>query len=77
MQDAAKACVSSHRPPTTPYFDQDNQREEQCDDASKQSEMSPSMNQWVPFQTSTTSLSAVWQPRPGRKPWERSENRGS
>jgi hypothetical protein len=35
------------------------------------------MNQCVPFQTSTTSLSAVWQPRPGRKPWERPENRGS
>jgi hypothetical protein len=24
--------------------------------------MSPSMNQCVPFQTSTTSVSAVWQP---------------
>ena len=43
----------------------------------KQSEISPSMNQCVPFQVSTTSLSAVWQPRPGRKPWERPENRGS
>ena len=35
------------------------------------------MNQCVPFQVSTTSVNAVWQPRPGRNPWERSENRGS
>jgi hypothetical protein len=31
------------------------------------------MNQRVPCQTSTTSPSAVWQPRPGRNPWERPE----
>jgi hypothetical protein len=37
----------------------------------------PSMNQCVPFQTDTTSSSAVWQPRPGRNPWEWSENRTS
>ena len=43
----------------------------------KQSEMSPSMNQVVPVQVFATSRSAVWQPRPGRKPWDRSENRGS
>ncbi len=46
-------------------------------EAAKQSEMSPSMNQCVPFQTFTTSLSAVWQPRWGRKVWDRSENRTS
>jgi len=43
----------------------------------KQSQMSPSMNQVVPVQTSSTSRSAVWQPRPGRKPWDRPENCGS
>jgi hypothetical protein len=34
----------------------------------------PSMNQCVPFQTETTSSNAVWQPRPARNPWDRSEN---
>ena len=43
----------------------------------KQPEMSPSMNQVVPDQTSSTSRSAVWHPQPGRKPWERPENCGS
>ena len=31
------------------------------------------MNQVVQDQTSSTSRSAVWHPRPGRKPWERPE----
>ena len=43
----------------------------------KQSRMSPSMNQVVPFQVCSISVSAVWQPRPGRNPWEEAENRGS
>jgi hypothetical protein len=43
----------------------------------KQSEMSPSMNQTVPVHLAATSLKAVWQPRPERKPCERPENRGS
>ena len=43
----------------------------------KQSAMSPSMNQAVPVQVWATSRSAVWQPRPGRNPWDRSENVGS
>jgi hypothetical protein len=29
------------------------------------------------FQVKYTSLSAVWQPRPGRKPWDLSLNCGS
>lgn len=58
-------------------FDQDNQRKEQYDHASKQSAMSPSINQVVPVHRSATSLSAVWHPLPARKPCERSENRGS
>ena len=37
-----KACVSSLRTHKTAYFDHDNQREEQCGDASKQAVMSPS-----------------------------------
>jgi hypothetical protein len=43
----------------------------------KQSEMSPSMNQVDPVQDTAISVSAVWQPRPGRKPYERPENVGS
>jgi len=43
----------------------------------KQSARSPSTNQLVPVQVWATSRNAVWQPRPGRKPWERSENVGS
>jgi reverse transcriptase-like protein len=43
----------------------------------KQSAISPSMNQLVPVQIWATYRSAVWQPRPGRSPWERSENVGS
>ena len=43
----------------------------------KQSAMSPSMNQTVPVQVWATSRSAVWQPRPGRNPWEEAENVGS
>jgi hypothetical protein len=39
--------------------------------------MSPSMNQVVPVQVLATSRNAVWQPRPGRNPWERSEKVGS
>ena len=35
------------------------------------------MNQAVPVQVCCTSRSAVWQPRPGRKPWDRSEKIGS
>ena len=35
------------------------------------------MNQVVPVQVLATSRSAVWQPRPGRNPWDRSENCGS
>jgi hypothetical protein len=35
--------------------------------------MSPSMNQVVPVQVLATSRNAVWQPRPGRNPWDRSE----
>ena len=43
----------------------------------KQSARSPSMNQAVPVQVFATSVNAVWQPRPGRNPWERSEKVGS
>jgi hypothetical protein len=43
----------------------------------KQSAMSPSMNQVVPVHVVATSRSAVWQPRRGRNPWDRSENCGS
>jgi hypothetical protein len=75
--DDEKACVSNPRPPRKDCFDHDNQRKEQCDDASKQSAMSVSTNQVVPVQVLATSRSAVWQPRPGRNPWERSENVGS
>ena len=32
--DAEKACVSSHHPPRKDCFDHDNQRKEQCDNAS-------------------------------------------
>jgi hypothetical protein len=35
------------------------------------------MNQVVPVQVLATSVSAVWQPRRGRKPCERSEKVGS
>ena len=35
------------------------------------------MNQVVPVQVRATSRSAVWQPRPGRNPCDRSENVGS
>ena len=40
--DAEKACVSSPQPPRKDCFDHDNQRKEQCDNASKQASMSPS-----------------------------------
>lgn len=43
----------------------------------KQSAMSPSTNQVVPAQVLATSRSAVWQPRLGRNPWDRSEKVGS
>ena len=33
------------------------------------------MNQIVPVQVLATSRSAVWQPRPGRKPWRAGERR--
>ena len=75
--DAEKACVSSPHPPRKDCFDHDNQRKEQCDTTSKQSEISASMNQVVPAQVFATSRSAVWQPRPGRNPCERSEKQGS
>src|SRR5579863_2775506 len=42
----------------------------------KQSDMSPSMNQVVPVHFLDTSVSAVWHPRPGRKPCDRPENCG-
>jgi hypothetical protein len=35
------------------------------------------MNQVVPVQVLATSRSAVWQPFPGRNPWDRPENVGS
>lgn len=44
---------------------------------SKHSAMSPSMNQTVPVHVLTTSRYAVWQPRQGRNPCEKSENAGS
>jgi hypothetical protein len=43
----------------------------------KQSEISPSISQAVPVQVLATSRSAVWQPRAGRNPCDRSENWGS
>jgi hypothetical protein len=75
--DAEKACVSNHQQPKTSCSDHDNHGKEQYVDASKQSEMSPSMNQVVPDHLLATSVKAVWQPRRGRKPCERPENCGS
>src|SRR2546421_5623467 len=43
----------------------------------KQSEMSPSISQVVPVHVLTTSVNAVWQPRRGRNPCDRSEKDGS
>src|SRR5215217_456377 len=43
----------------------------------KHSEMSPSTNQVVPLHLRWISESAVWHPRPGLKPCDRSLNCGS
>ena len=53
--DAGKACVSSSPPPKTACSNQAQSAKEQCDHASKQSEMSPSINQVVPVQVFVTS----------------------
>jgi len=45
--DAEKACVSSPHPPQKDCSDHDNQREQQCDDASKNFWMSKSITQSV------------------------------
>src|SRR6266536_284058 len=74
---SGKAYVSTFPTPPTPYSDHDNQPKEQCDHASKQSAMSPSMNQVVPVHVEAISSSAVWQPRPVRNPCDLGENCGS
>ena len=69
--DAEKACVSSPHPPRKDCSNHDNQRKEQCDNASKQSATSVSTTQRAPANDSFTSTcSPSCAARFGRNPNE-------
>ena len=70
--DAEKACVSSPHPPRKDCSNHDNQRKEQCGNASNADVKSASMiHSRVPvLRHSVWKMDAMesWQPRPGRNP---------
>src|SRR6266487_3254380 len=78
--DAGKAYASTFPAETAPYFDQDNERKEQCDDASNAPARSASrIHTRVDFPRSVLNSDSIasWQPRPGRNPYDRDSNRAS
>jgi hypothetical protein len=66
-----------HKPMVLDLFPENQEQDPVVETVEALREISPSMNQTMPFHVRRISVRAVWHPRPGRNPWQWSLNCGS